>query len=293
MGLQPIPSGTKKQLKSHLRVWPRSVLLPAVKAPTALPNALPPLAGVDAELVGKDCVELLQKHLLRLHALGDHPNRTLGFDQMLVTLLLAFQQPCDRTLRLMDDLSQADSAAEHLPSGRSARSTMSDALAAFDPRHLDPLPAELAAMLPGLQQTDSDPHALLNRRILIADGSVFTVPIDVAWAITVSRSNKAPGKQLRLNLQLDMVRGPPASLSVRLRRAQSSRAGHGQNQMRGAVVRAGVQPAALWRCPERLKRFRGPVGTERRPFFACRVLSEPSGGKMRDGKIFAACGRAV
>jgi hypothetical protein len=179
-----------------------------------LPNAHLPLASVDAELVGAGCVGLLQKHLLRLHAHGDHPNRALGLDQMFVTLLIAYRQPCDRTLRLMDDLSQADSVAGHLPSGRSARSTMSDALAAFDPRQLDPLLADLALMLPGLQQTDPDLHALVNRQIRIADGSVFTVPVDVAWAIAVSRRNQAPGRQLRLNLQLDMVRSLPACFSV-------------------------------------------------------------------------------
>jgi len=72
----------------------------ALASTPQVPNAHLPLAAVSAELAVDRAVAVLQKHLARLHDLGDHPNRTLGFDHMLVTLLIAFHQPCDRTLRL-------------------------------------------------------------------------------------------------------------------------------------------------------------------------------------------------
>ena len=172
-----------------------------------------PIAVVDAKLVGRRCVELVQNHLRRLHQLSPHSQRTLTYDRLLVTLLVGFHETCDRTLRLMEDLSQSQDAAALLGDHRSARSTMSDALAAFDPKALMPLVKDLQARLPALGRMDGDLAEIL-QRMRIADGSIFTVPSDVAHAIAVSRSNREPGRQLRFNLQLDFVRGIPADFSI-------------------------------------------------------------------------------
>jgi hypothetical protein len=67
--------------------------------------------------------------------------------------------------------------------------------------------------LPGLKHADQDLGALL-KRILAADGSVFTVPADVAWAISLTRRGGQAGKQIRLNLVLDVLRFVPAGFDL-------------------------------------------------------------------------------
>jgi hypothetical protein len=166
-------------------------------------------------LVGAPFLPLLQEHLDRLHAHRDHPNRTLHYDTLLVALLLAFYEPADRSLRMIEDLSVSEQAAELLPSGRTPRSTLADALGDFEPRVLEPIVKDLMRQLPrpALQRIDGDLHALL-KRIIAADGSVFTVPADVAWAIALTRRGGQAGRQVRLNLQLDVLRFLPADFSV-------------------------------------------------------------------------------
>jgi hypothetical protein len=164
-------------------------------------------------VVGAKHVSFLQGHLARLHAIYQHPNRTLHLDTVLTTLLLAFHHPASRSLRQIDSLSRSDLAATQLPDERVCRSTLSDALAQMDPVHLLPLIAELAKKIPGLHRQDHDIACLL-RRVIAADGSVFTVPADVLWAIALTRKNDKPGRQIRLNLQLDVLQFLPVQMSV-------------------------------------------------------------------------------
>ena len=170
-------------------------------------------ARVDGRLVGAEYVELLQDHLHALRPHRAHPNRTLHYDELLAALLLAFYEPADRSLRLVDDLSDGDHARAFLPGGRTPRSTMSDALAGFDPAALGPLVASLVQRLPALPRHDGDLHALL-KRVIAADGSLFTVPADVLWAIALTRSNGKAGRQVRLNLQLDVLRFVPTHFDL-------------------------------------------------------------------------------
>ena len=165
-------------------------------------------ASVDDRLVGAANVALLQTHLRRLHDHRDHANRTLHFDTLLTTLLLGFYESADRSLRMLDDLSRSAHAQALLPVPRTPRSTMSDALASFDPQQLQPIVASLMKRLPALRRMDDDLHALL-KRIIAADGSIFTVPADVAWAIALNRRGGQDGKQIRLNLTLDVLQFVP------------------------------------------------------------------------------------
>jgi len=170
-------------------------------------------ARVNAQLVGVEFVQLLQDHLHALRPQRQHPNRTLHYDELLTTLLLAFYEPADRSLRLMDDLSSSEQARVFLPAGRTPRSTLSDALASFDPKALEPVVRSLIKCLPALSRSDGDLHALL-KRIIAADGSLFTVPADVLWAIALTRSNGQPGRQIRLNLQLDVLHFMPSGFDL-------------------------------------------------------------------------------
>jgi hypothetical protein len=176
-------------------------------------KARPPQpASVDERLVGAEHVKLLQDHLARLRCGRDHANRTLHDDTLLTALLLNFYESSDRSLRQIEDLSCADQARDFLP-GRTARSTLSDALASMDPRRIEPIIEALWKQLPQLKRVDDDLAALL-RRLIAADGSLFTVPADVAWAIGITRSNGKAGRQVRLNLQLDVLHFMPAKLDL-------------------------------------------------------------------------------
>jgi hypothetical protein len=163
-------------------------------------------------VVGPEHVELLAEHLRRLREAYQHPNRVLHYDQVLVALLLGFFNTADNSLRMIDDLSCAEQATPML-GGRVARSTLSDAMASMDADRLLPVIKSLTARLPGLRRVDDDLAALL-RTIIAADGSIFTVPADVLWGIALTRSNGKVGRQLRLNLQLDVLQFVPTDFSL-------------------------------------------------------------------------------
>jgi len=170
------------------------------------------VARVDERLVGAEQMALLQDHLAQLHRGRDHPNRTLHDDTLLAALLLNFYESSERSLRQIEDLSCARQAREFLP-GRTPRSTLSDALSSMDPKRLEPIIKTLLARLPQLRHVDDDLAALC-KRLIAADGSLFTVPADVAWAIAITRSNGKQGRQVRLNLQLDVLHFVPAELDL-------------------------------------------------------------------------------
>jgi hypothetical protein len=172
-----------------------------------------PIATVDHRIVGAANVQLLQEHLRRLHSHRDHPNRTLHFDTLLTTLLLGYYEAADRSLRMLEGLSTTSQARELLPIDRAARSTMSDALASFDPKQLEPIVRSLMRRLPALARMDNDLAALF-KRIIAADGSIFTVPADVAWAIALTRTNGVVGRQIRLNLTFDVLQFVPSDFDL-------------------------------------------------------------------------------
>jgi hypothetical protein len=164
------------------------------------------------EIVGQEHLKLIDAHLRRLHRLYQHPNRTLHYDQVVSALLLGLFNSADRSLRMLDDLSCAEEVQEVIGQ-RVARSTLADAMAGMDAAHLMPIITDLMKRLPALKHRDSDLHAL-TRRLIAADGSIFTVPADVLWAIALTRSNGKTGRQIRLNLQLDVLQFIPTDLSI-------------------------------------------------------------------------------
>ena len=171
------------------------------------------LAVLPPQLVAERFIPLMQEHLQRLHQAYDHPNRVLHYDSVLVALLLAFFDPVARSLRVIEDASVDATWTSHLPIEKVCKSTLADALRQMAPAHLLPLIRQLQGRLPGIEHVDQDLAGLL-KRIIAADGSVFSVPADVAWAIATTRRNGKPGMQIRLNLQLDVLRFMPEALSV-------------------------------------------------------------------------------
>ncbi|HET6252193.1 MAG TPA: IS4 family transposase [Tepidisphaeraceae bacterium] len=144
-----------------------------------------------------------------------HGNAELTITDTLVVLLCAFFNPTVRSLRLVEQLSQMPWAKEQLEIERVCRSTLSDALARFNPEALVPVINGLLQQMPCLRRSDPDLAAIC-QRVIAGDGSNFNLAADVAWALMRSRGGKNPTMlgYCRLNLQLDIDHFTPAELSV-------------------------------------------------------------------------------
>jgi hypothetical protein len=96
---------------------------------------------------------------------------------------------------------------------RLARSTTSDALAAFDPAHLLPLIEDLRCRCPNLCHADGDLDGI-TRRIIAADGTYLTTLVDVAWALHHTKPNGRKQGQVRANVQMDVATWAPQVVTV-------------------------------------------------------------------------------
>jgi hypothetical protein len=153
---------------------------------------------------------LLDEHLDRLRALPAHGNTRVHADQLALGRLLSFFEPMAQSLRLVEACGDFGG---RLDLRRLARSTTSDALAAFDPEHLRPLVQDLRARRPGLANADPD-LAGITRRIVAADGTYLTTPADVAWALHHTKTDRRTQGQVRANVQLDVAGWVPQVVSV-------------------------------------------------------------------------------
>lgn len=102
----------------------------ALAKPTSLPE----------KLVGVKYLKMLQKHLSQLrNEENQHGNRSLFLDDVFVVYLLAFFNPCIRSLRTLEDLSQVDSVQQHLSVQKVCKSTLSDFNKLIEPERLEPV----------------------------------------------------------------------------------------------------------------------------------------------------------
>ena len=177
----------------------------------------PPTREVNADdrrLALAHAPAVLEQHLQRLRELPAHGNTRLHADQLVLALLLSFFDPMTRSLRLIE--GRGDFGGR-LDLSRLARSTTSDALAAFDPAHLRPLVEDLRTRCPGLGKAlgkaDAD-LAGITRRIIAADGTYLTTLADVAWALHHTKGNGRTQGQVRANVQLDVADWVPRVVTV-------------------------------------------------------------------------------
>jgi len=173
------------------------------------------LAQVSSQLAGS-CAAVLQDHLARLRGVGDHPNRVLHYDQLLVAHLLGFYDSVVRSLRTLDARSVASEAMKTaMDDLRLARSTISDAMGELPAAALLPLMAELLKRLPAnCSHPEVADLIALKKRICAIDGSYFRVPADVLWALAHRRANGKLARQVRLDLHLDVLRFVPLKAQV-------------------------------------------------------------------------------
>jgi len=164
----------------------------------------------DLLLEGRGCVGFLDAHLERLRRLPTHGNRILHLDQLFVALLLTFYNPIVRSLRLIEDCGAMNGRLEV---ERLAKSTTSDALAAFDPTHLLPIISDLRQRACGLRRADDSLYGL-TQRIIAGDGTYLNTLADVAWALRHSKRDGSKQGQVRLNVQMDVCAWTPQVLSV-------------------------------------------------------------------------------
>jgi hypothetical protein len=158
-----------------------------------------------------DAMALLDEHLDTKPA---HGNERLHYRGVVGVLLCAAFEPSVRSLRTIDDLSLFDSVRRFTGTERVARSTLSDALARFDPRALRPLIEALQKQLPPLKRLDRDTESI-TRQIIAADGSWWNLAGEVTHALQMRRGNTDRFQsRVRLNLQLDIDRFVPSDLDV-------------------------------------------------------------------------------
>jgi hypothetical protein len=155
-------------------------------------------------------LDLFDKHV---RPAKPHGNERLHLRGMLAVLLSAAFDPAVRSLRTIDDLSLHPNVQSVAGVDRVARSTLSDAMAKFDPESLRPLMRALQSQLPMLSRLDPA-TAQLTRRIVAADGSWFNLAGEVVHALQCSRGKTGTQYRVRLNLQIDVDAFCPTDFDV-------------------------------------------------------------------------------
>ena len=166
-------------------------------------------------LAGRKHLATLLRHRRRLRKAHDHPNRTLFYDTVLTAHLLAFYNPILRSLRTIEDFSQAPQTQQELDCQKICRSTLSDAHKVLDATLLEALIQDLQARLPQLPRMDGQLGRLLKHLRLI-DGSYFKVAAEVEWALRRRKtwSETTDERFVRLDLQLCCVSGVPQCVQI-------------------------------------------------------------------------------
>ena len=160
-----------------------------------------------------DAMALLDAHLA---APAGHGNQRLHYRGVVATLLCAAFDPAVRSLRTMDDLSLFSSVRQFTGVDRVARSTLSDALARFDPAALRPVIEALQKQMPPMGRLDGD-TASITRKIIAGDGSWWNLAGEVTHALQMRRGNSERlQSRVRLNLQLDVDTWLPQRFDVSL-----------------------------------------------------------------------------
>jgi len=171
-----------------------------------------------SQITGNTYLSLIEGYLQRLRSVHVHHNRVLFFDDVVTVYLVAFFNPVLRSLRCIEDASQLPGVNQFLSVDCVCKSTLSEANALFDYRHLQGLIEDLRRHLPNLRQSDGKFDYLL-KQIEVFDGSFFRVAADVAWAVQ-SNNQHTKGKSaggsgyIRLNCKFCLATGNVSGVSI-------------------------------------------------------------------------------
>jgi hypothetical protein len=158
----------------------------------------------------QSAMDLFDRHVTRP---ATHGNERLHLRGMVGLLLAGAFEPAVQSLRTLDDLSLHPKVKRISGVDRVARSTLSDAMARFDPQTLAPLIKAIRGKLPPMERFD--PQTVdLARRIIAADGSWFNLAGEVAHALQCTRGTQDRQCRVRLNLQLDVDGFSPVDFDV-------------------------------------------------------------------------------
>ena len=180
-----------------------------------------------------------------VHSTPAHGNQRLHLRGMVGVLLAGAFEPAVHSLRTLDDLSLHASVQDLCGVGRVARSTLSDAMAKFDPQSLAPLMRAIQDQLPQMQRLDPE-TAHLTRKIIAADGSWFNLAGEVTHALQCRRGNAGRQYRVRLNLQLEIDSFCPTDFDV---------SGKGDGNEAAAFIRS-LQPDCIYLADRNFVSFR-------------------------------------
>ena len=126
------------------------------------PTPSSPLPNADAKPVSRKVHDAVERavELFDLHVSTPpaHGNQSLHPRGLLALLLSAAFEPAARSLRTIDDLSLCPDIRQLVGVDRVARSTLSDAMAKFDPAALDPLVKALKTSSTSASSTPYSPN---------------------------------------------------------------------------------------------------------------------------------------
>ena len=170
------------------------------------------------KLIGIKYVRLLEKQLGHLRdEVSQHGNRMLFMDDVFVVYLLAFFNPCIRSLRTLEDLSQTKQVQEHISIEKICKSTLSDFNKLVDPERLQPtlaaLRAQLARKLAGKPAEDRDLQILLNKTIAV-DGTFLPAVAEVAWAVANNNSHGTVRHRARIDARINVSTWMPEAIVI-------------------------------------------------------------------------------
>jgi hypothetical protein len=153
---------------------------------------------------------LLERHLESPRA---HGNQRLHYASLVGLLLSGALQPTVRSLRQFEQHSATDDVRRITGLPIVPRSTLSDAMARFDPEQLRPVIEALSKQMPWIKRVDPGTDSIA-KQVIAADGSWFNLAGEVVHALTMNRGNDDKQSRMRLNLQLDVNAFLPVDCDV-------------------------------------------------------------------------------
>ena len=142
-----------------------------------------------------------------LHADADCPNRIIHHDKLLCLLLLMYFNPVVTSLRDLSELSGLKKVRRKLGTPRFGKSTIAEAMRAFDPNLLAGVAREMSGHVPQL----GDERLRGLKQVLTAvDGSLLRALPRMVWALWVDENNRAA----KLHVCFEVLKGVPSLLGV-------------------------------------------------------------------------------